>query len=521
MRLISTFSVLPLVAYAETANQKKIVTTAQIDKLLKHVTHRNQRLETNHKKVAQRGLIDLFTATSSVNNYGCWCHFNAGAAPSGEPVDLIDEICKKFHQSKNCLNDELEATLVGSSTCSSVYSEVLTVLQNPFDVNHDLVAECATVNPAEDCKALKCAVDSSYMRDVYNFLAFNSLNVSNSHHAGFDAVERCVVEPVSSTPLDQCCDSYHTPNTCTEPEETFEETDFINADKTIRSFGSSVSECVVNVEDELKYQSCEEADLPRWRANAFELTLDGKIRRVGSDRCWLAPSMTRPFQKIKMRSCDSDSFNRNADNVELRQKFINIEGRLHLESNQNLCVAVDEQQEGASIVLKTCYGDNWSVDDIGAEIVGVDDTIRPFGDDSTCLYYNASQYFRKKNALTIDGAEIFVGDCTDVDHQNLQRRNKFKWIVDESTGEIKSMKDPSFCMTIDHFYPLKQRVNLYRCMIQDRNHQVFEIEDGVIRNGDSCGQYSLKDLSLNGETPLVFQRCAPSLFRKKSINPDN
>lgn len=515
MRLISTLSVLPLVAYAEIAIQKQIATISQIDKLLKHVKHRNQRLETNHKKVAQRGLIDLFTATSSVNNYGCWCHFNAGAQPSGEPVDSIDEICKKFHQSKNCLNDELEAVLVGSSTCSSAYNEVMTVLQSPFDVNHDLIAECATANSGEDCESLNCAVDSTYMREVYNFLAFNRLNVSNSHHGGFDTVERCAVEP-TLLPVDQCCDNYHKPNTCTEPEETFEEVDFINADKTIRSFGSSTSECVVNVEDELKYQSCDEADLPRWRANAFELTLDGKIRRVGSDRCWLAPSMTRPFQKIKMRNCDSSSFNRNTDNVELRQKFVNIEGRLHLESNQNLCVAVNEQQDDASVVLKTCFGDNWSVDDIGDGIVGDDDTIRPFRHNLTCLYYNA---------WVTNGAEVFVGDCTDVDHQNQQRRNKFKWIVDENTGEIKSMKDPSYCLTIDHTISLKQRVTLHRCTSIDdgvvSNDQAFEIGAGVIRNGESCGQYSLEDLILNGNTPLVFQGCSPSLFQKKRINRDN
>ena len=376
-------------------NQKKPSKISQIDELLNFVAHRNQRLESNHKITeTQRGLIDLFTATSSVNNYGCWCHFNAGAQPLGEPVDLIDEICKKFHQSKSCLNDELEAISAGSSTCSSVYSEVMTVLQNPFHVNHDLVAECGTVNPIEDCKSLNCAVDSSYMRDVYNFLAFNKLNLSNSHHAGFDAVERCAVEP-ALLPGDQCCDNYHKPNTCTQPEEIFEVVDFINADNTIRSFGSSIFDCIVNVEDELKHQSCDEADLPRWRANAFEFTLEGKIRRVGSDRCWLAPSVNRSLQIIKMRSCecgtrmDSDCDSAIADDVGLRQKFIDIEGRLHLESNQELCVAVDEKQGDASIVLKTCFGDNWSANDIGAGIVGDDDTIRPFGHNSTCLYYNA------------------------------------------------------------------------------------------------------------------------------------
>ena len=161
MRLISTFTVLPLFASDETVNQKKTSEISHIDELLNFVAHRNQHLETNHKITeTQRGLIDLFTATSSVNNYGCWCHFNAGAQPFGEPVDLIDEVCKKFHQSKSCLNDELEAISAGSSTCSSVYSEVMTVLQNPFDVNHDLVSECGTVNPIEDCKSLNCAVGS-------------------------------------------------------------------------------------------------------------------------------------------------------------------------------------------------------------------------------------------------------------------------------------------------------------------------------------------------------------------------
>ena len=74
-------------------------------------------------------------------------------------------------------------------------------------------------------------------------------------------------------------------------------------------------------------------------------------------------------------------------------------------------------------------------------------------------------------------------------------------------------------MTIDHTNPLKQRVSLYRCKFLDdgvvANDQAFVIGAGVIRNGETCGQYNVEDLSLNGETPLFFQVCAPSLFRRK------
>merc|ERR1712048_670545 len=180
-------------------------------------------------------------------------------------------------------------------------------------------------------------------------------------------------------------------------------------------------------------------------------TLDNKIRRVGSDRCWLAPSLTRPYQKIKMRKCEN--INRSNDQ-ENRQKFIEIEGRLHLEANQKLCISVD-----TNVVLKTCFGNNFAIDDTGVSIINSDSTIRPFEHNFTCLFYNA---------WVTAGAEVFLGNCADVNHQNPQRANKYKWIVEN--GVVKSAKDSNYCLTIDSSLGTKQRTQLHICDgSQDQN----------------------------------------------------
>jgi len=134
-----------------------------------------------------RKVIELFTI-SSVANYGCWCRFNNYRPYKGPTMDTVDAACKQWYQNYDCLHFDYSNTNDYAGRCDLTveYNDTLTTLNQPFSPTTDYMAECATANPGSDCAATACAVDAVFIREVFVFLADNTLNMTLSGWYGFD-----------------------------------------------------------------------------------------------------------------------------------------------------------------------------------------------------------------------------------------------------------------------------------------------------------------------------------------------
>jgi hypothetical protein len=140
---------------------------------------------------ADRKVMELFTI-SSVANYGCWCRFNTYKPYKGPAQDTMDMACEQWHKNYDCLHHDFTTDSpylkCGEDT---QYVDVVTQVQDPFDVNTDYAAECAKPAPdgnAElgDCAINACYVDAVFIRHIVNYLAENTLNMTLSGWYGFD-----------------------------------------------------------------------------------------------------------------------------------------------------------------------------------------------------------------------------------------------------------------------------------------------------------------------------------------------
>ena len=96
----------------------------------------------------------------------------------------------------------------------------------------------------------------------------------------------------------------------------------LNSDNSLRLFGETEGNCIVNDGPDLFYRNC--SDIPRWKANQWKivpfpirlnpnnLPLDFfMIQRMGSNRCIatelkavMDPNNLRTPRKVSMRNCD-------------------------------------------------------------------------------------------------------------------------------------------------------------------------------------------------------------------------
>merc|ERR1711972_576438 len=133
-----------------------------------------------------RKIMELFTI-SSVANYGCWCRFNMYKPYKGPAQDVVDQACEQWHKNYDCLHVDY-STNTPFFRCGedTPYTDVITSVQDPFDVNTDYASECATANAGDDCAIQACHVDAVFIRHIVNYLADNTLNMTLSGWYGFD-----------------------------------------------------------------------------------------------------------------------------------------------------------------------------------------------------------------------------------------------------------------------------------------------------------------------------------------------
>merc|ERR1712045_1078909 len=141
--------------------------------------------QSNNVAEDDRKIIELFTI-SSVANYGCWCRFGQYRPYKGPSQDTVDDACKQWYQNYDCLNVDFNAD--GTTPCNmdTDYVDVITTINQPFDMNTDYATECDGVNGQGTCASEACHVDAVFIRNVVLFLADNTLNMTLSGWYGFD-----------------------------------------------------------------------------------------------------------------------------------------------------------------------------------------------------------------------------------------------------------------------------------------------------------------------------------------------
>merc|ERR1712165_629129 len=188
-----------------------LVGSAMADKWAKLGDLWNALGQSNNVNEDDRKIIELFTI-SSVANYGCWCRFGQYRPYKGPAQDVVDTACKTWHQNYDCLNIDFNAD--GTTPCdmNTDYTDVITNINDPFDLATDYQAGCAAVN-ADACAAEACHVDAVFIRDVVLFLADNTLNMTLSGWYGFDGTICTGASAAGTTlnpplPAQQCCGAY-------------------------------------------------------------------------------------------------------------------------------------------------------------------------------------------------------------------------------------------------------------------------------------------------------------------------
>jgi len=162
-----------------------LVGTAMADKWSKLGDVWNGLAKSDSVSEDDRKIIELFTI-SSVANYGCWCRFNQYKPYRGTPQDTVDQACKQFFQNYDCLGLDFN-TNSPHFRCDidTDYTDVIVSLSDPFDPATDYDAACSAAN-ADPCAAQACHVDAVFIRDVFLFLADNTLNMTLSGWYGFN-----------------------------------------------------------------------------------------------------------------------------------------------------------------------------------------------------------------------------------------------------------------------------------------------------------------------------------------------
>lgn len=155
----------------------------------------------NVPDASDRKIIELFTL-SALQNYGCWCRFNQYTPYRGPTMDTLDQYCRIFFLNYDCLVNDFGASCDVSYTDN--YNDTITTAADPFNVNTDYAAECATANPNDPCLASACTVDADFVRSVFNYLSSNSMDMSLSGFFGFDGT-------------DGSCTTVHTGTTAAPP----------------------------------------------------------------------------------------------------------------------------------------------------------------------------------------------------------------------------------------------------------------------------------------------------------------
>ena len=164
----------------------KAVDFAGINELWEAVTTSSNVNEDDRK------IMELFTL-SAIGNYGCWCRFSSYHPYKGPTMDSVDGVCKQWYQNYGCMSFDYTGC-----DADVQYNDTMTQIIDPFNPTTDFIAQCAIRNPNDVCAATACAVDAEFVRDIFNYMADNTLNMTLSGFYGFDGSD-CVARAAAAS----------------------------------------------------------------------------------------------------------------------------------------------------------------------------------------------------------------------------------------------------------------------------------------------------------------------------------
>jgi len=306
----------------------------------------------------------------------------------------------------------------------------------------------------------------------------------------------------------------------------------IKPDKTIRLFGHSNSNfCVLkkyndyNEGDEIWFGPCQVTSKRQTKSVKYQWEHDATTKQIksigaevtaGLNLCW---SNTVNEARVVLKTCDS---------ADTTQRFILIDGRIHLDRADGLCVGVDQENmddtNGGPMVATRCWSNSFgnACGDLGDP---VDMSVRVSLKDNLCWH--------KRYVFYQPGHAMFVGYC-DVENENHHRAGKYKFSYDTGSKQIvaegSKIKHETFCLTVSNENRVKrERMRIDVCDASDQK-QKFEYVGGRIYsvlNPNACAGFeyaryenhkddypSNTDENLTGlaSLPLVFYKCHPNTF---------
>jgi len=146
----------------------------------------------------------------TIHEYGCWCYFYEYGRGKGEPVDVIDELCKQLQFGYECAIRDGEDE---GSFCT------------PWEVAYNsavggsgltIAEECAQNNPSDLCATRACTVEGNFVAHLLDlFVSGVYTNGIYKHDYGFDPDVSCAVGNSRVNAFDQdhnqyisCCGYY-------------------------------------------------------------------------------------------------------------------------------------------------------------------------------------------------------------------------------------------------------------------------------------------------------------------------
>lgn len=165
-----------------------------------------------------------FLGVGSIDGYGCWCQMSPESEGRlyGEPIDEIDALCQRLHQSYSCISSEFSTEQEECSPFNVEEDGVPDTHSLQYILGYDTpaattLAVCEIMRPDSRCAARMCYVENRFIAMLAKLKDF--IRIENFHNSGFDLgrCERSSVRARRELELAErpaCCHAFLTGETC-------------------------------------------------------------------------------------------------------------------------------------------------------------------------------------------------------------------------------------------------------------------------------------------------------------------
>ena len=150
------------------------------------------------------------TQMALVNDYGCWCYFEANhGAGKGKPSDALDALCKKLHDGYECIIHDQNANSTPCTPWEIPYTSAFGGGIPGGLTKDQIISVCNIQNGGStSCAAQSCIVESFFIQEYFAYaLTGGIIDQAKSHDNGFDVKTGC---PISRGVKSEksCCGAY-------------------------------------------------------------------------------------------------------------------------------------------------------------------------------------------------------------------------------------------------------------------------------------------------------------------------